>query len=109
MQFEWNEVKNKANKKKHKVSFEVAKLIFDDPYIISVLEAFWLPEERWNSIGFAADTVLLFVAHTGKEDEYGKEVIGILSARKAEKNEREKYLYGHSKNAKRARAINFDA
>jgi uncharacterized protein len=30
-QFDWCEVKSRANLKKHKVSFETASLVFDDP------------------------------------------------------------------------------
>ena len=31
MRFEWDEVKNRRNLRKHKISFESAKLVFDDP------------------------------------------------------------------------------
>ena len=34
--FEWDEVKAKANFKKHKVSFEEGKTIFNDPFFIYV-------------------------------------------------------------------------
>jgi uncharacterized DUF497 family protein len=30
--FVWDEVKNKANQRKHGISFELAQLIFDDPH-----------------------------------------------------------------------------
>jgi len=36
--FEWNEEKNRRNLAKHKVSFETAKLIFEDPRAVSMLE-----------------------------------------------------------------------
>ena len=29
--FEWNDIKARANLEKHEVSFEVARLVFDDP------------------------------------------------------------------------------
>jgi uncharacterized protein len=38
MRLEWNEKKNLANRRKHKVSFETATLVFEDPHAISVLE-----------------------------------------------------------------------
>ena len=31
MRFEWDEQKNRRNRVKHKVSFETAKVVFDDP------------------------------------------------------------------------------
>jgi len=35
MKFEWDENKNTINKVKHKISFETASLVFNDPdYII---------------------------------------------------------------------------
>ena len=36
MRFVWDEVKNRANKAKHGVRFEIAKLVFDDPLHVSV-------------------------------------------------------------------------
>lgn len=35
MQFEWDETKNKLNQRKHGVSFEEAKMVFDDPFQLS--------------------------------------------------------------------------
>jgi hypothetical protein len=35
MQFEWSEAKNKLNQRKHGVSFEEAKMVFDDPFQLS--------------------------------------------------------------------------
>jgi uncharacterized protein len=32
MFFEWDESKNRSNPLKHKVSFETATLVFDDPH-----------------------------------------------------------------------------
>ncbi len=34
MKFEWDEEKNIINKEKHKISFETAAYVFDDPYYI---------------------------------------------------------------------------
>ena len=93
--FEWDENKNRANQKKHHVSFEVATLIFDDPDIISILdERFDYAEDRWISIGLALGRVELVVAHTVMENEDGEEIIRIISARKATAAEKEKYLCG---------------
>ena len=35
MQFTWDERKNRANQRKHGISFETAALVFDDPYHVS--------------------------------------------------------------------------
>jgi uncharacterized DUF497 family protein len=35
MSFEWDEAKNRADRKKHDVTFETAALIFDDPYALT--------------------------------------------------------------------------
>ena len=95
--FEWDENKNRTNQNKHRVSFEVASLIFDDPNIISILdERFDYPEERWISLGLASNRVELVVAHTVMENEDGEEVIRIISARRATNAEKEKYLRGDS-------------
>lgn len=93
MKFEWSENKNRTNKKKHGISFEVAKLIFDDPCLISVLDKRF-DEERWYSIGSSSE-IMLFVAHTVEVNENGEEIIRIISARKAQKSERERYLQNY--------------
>ena len=37
MRFVWDQEKSQRNRAKHKVSFELAKLVFDDPFI----SAYW--------------------------------------------------------------------
>lgn len=97
MYFEWDEKKNKINIQKHGVSFDIAKLVFDDPHLLSILDhRFNCQEERWCTIGSAAGRVLLLVVHTVQENEHGEEIIRIISARKAEKSERRAYLQNHS-------------
>jgi uncharacterized DUF497 family protein len=97
MYFEWDKKKNKANIQKHAVSFDSAKLIFDDPHLLSVLDnRYGYEEERWHSIGSAMSLVILFVAHTVRVDKNGEEVIRIISARKAKESERKRYLQNHA-------------
>jgi len=36
MRFEWDEGKNRRNLAKHKVSFETASLVFEDPRALSI-------------------------------------------------------------------------
>ena len=80
MTFEWDENKNRINKKKHGVSFEMAARVFLDPNVIVVSDP-EIFEERWNAIGFVGS--LLFVVYTERDNDK----IRIISARKATKEE----------------------
>ncbi len=91
MKFEWNEEKNQLNKDKHGVSFEEAKEVFDDPLQLSKLDQrFNYFEERWRTIGSTKKYQILVVANMFFTDE-GEELIRIISARKANTNERNSY------------------
>lgn len=90
MRFEWDPGKNLLSIAKHKLSFETAKLIFQDPQIHSELERVVDGEERWQSIGYLNNVLTVLVAHTVR-DEDGEEIIRILSARKATPHERRRY------------------
>jgi hypothetical protein len=93
MRFIWEERKSRRNLAKHKVSFETAMLVFDDPRAISRLDRIEHGEERWQTLGLAGRIVVLLVAHT-YYDEDGEEVIRIISARKATPHERKMYEQG---------------
>ena len=69
MRFEWDENKNRGNRKKHGVGFETAKLVFDDPLHISIQDRFENGEERWRTVGLAGGVVLLLVAHTTRDED----------------------------------------
>ena len=88
--FEWDESKNRTNIVKHGISFETAKLVFDDPHVVSFPERNVEGEERWQSPGSADRIVIFTVAHTVQDGE-GNEVIQIISARKASPSERRRY------------------
>jgi uncharacterized DUF497 family protein len=61
--------------------------VFNDPNYIKIYdEAHSIDEERWNIIGMIND-IILFVVETEITDN----LIRIISARKANKNERETY------------------
>jgi hypothetical protein len=90
MRFVWDETKNRRNRAKHKVTFETASLVFDDPHAISTLDRIDEGEERWQTLGLAGGIVVLLVAHTFRGDS-GEEVIRIISARKATPQERKAY------------------
>ncbi len=90
MRFEWNEQKNRANRRKHGVSFETAQRVFDDPLQLSRLGYEENEEERWQTIGLIEGEVVLVVAHTYRQ-QGDDEIIRIISARKATRHERRHY------------------
>jgi len=92
----WDEEKNRSNRRDHKVSFEIAELVFDDPLAVTLPDPYQ-DEERWRTIGSPSmsSDVLLFVVHTWPErNEAGEEVGRIISARKATRLERKAYEEG---------------
>ncbi len=98
MKFEWDELKNISNIKKQGVSFEEAKEVFFDPLHISILDKrFDYLEERWITLGNTKENKLLVVANLYFNNT-GEEVIRIISARRATKNERQNYEeYGNGR------------
>ncbi len=88
--FEWDEYKAKLNLKKHQVSFEEAKTIFDDPLAVTIDDPDHSDdEERYIDIGFSAKGRLLVVVYT----ERGM-AIRVISCRKA--NDAERRVYNES-------------
>jgi uncharacterized DUF497 family protein len=90
MQFEWNAQKNRENQLKHRVSFETATLVFNDPHALTVPDRIEGDEERWHTIGMAGGTLLVLVAYTYRGTQ-SDERIRIFSARKATPRERQIY------------------
>lgn len=90
MRLEWDERKSRQNRAKHGISFETARLVFEDPQAISIQDRYENGEERWQTIGRVGHEVILLVAHTC-DDEECEEVIRIISARKATPRERKAY------------------
>ena len=93
MRFEWDPNKSRANLRKHRVSFETAVRVFDDPNHLSVQDRFEGDEERWQTIGLIGGIAVLIVAHTVAETS-GEDVVRIISARKATPTERRRYHEG---------------
>lgn len=89
--FEWDIEKEKQNNRKHKISFVRATSIFRDPNQISIFdEGHSDNEERWITLGFDENGVLLVVIHTFKQTELNVD-IRIISARKANQTEIKQY------------------
>ena len=89
MKIIWDENKNKENILKHKVSFEEAETVFCDPNGKLINDPDHSNEEdRFIILGLSKILNLLVVCHCYREDD---EIIRIITARKATKNERNKY------------------
>ena len=92
IEFDWDEPKNKANRKKHGIWFEEAQSIFDDVYGRLFLDSEHSDDEdRFVLIGYNSSRKLLVVIHCHRESD---SVIRIVSARKATKRERVFYEKG---------------
>lgn len=81
MQFEWDDDKASKNAKKHRVSFEQAQQVFNDPRSVPFedLEHSTDDETRYMMIGMSSID-LLVVSFT-----YRDEVVRLISARRPEK------------------------
>ena len=88
MEFEWDENKNASNKKKHGVSFEEAKSVFTDQFARLISDPDHSEDEdRFILLGTSIHSRLLVVCHCVRVNDS----IRIISARKADKQEREIY------------------
>src|SRR5258707_82713 len=78
--FEWDDAKAAGNHRRHKITFEQAREVFADPFIIE-----WVDkgqdehEQRLSAIGMVENR-LLFVAYTMRGD-----TIRVISARRADR------------------------
>lgn len=85
-EFEWDDDKAASNAEKHGVSFAQARAVFRDPFAIELLDdRADYGEDRYILIGAAA-AGLLVVVYTERQGRNR-----IISARKAEPNERRFY------------------
>jgi len=87
MNFEWDEDKAKSNKSKHKVPFEEAQTVFDDPfYLIFADPDHSKKEARFLALGASNRNRVLVVAYTERRG-----ATRLISARKATRTERKYY------------------
>ena len=85
----WDEEKNRSNQKKHGVSFEEAMTVFyDDNSVLFDDPDHSFGEERFLIIDITDTEQLCIVSHCYRDDN---EVLRIISARKATKNEQNIY------------------
>jgi uncharacterized DUF497 family protein len=92
IRFEWDPRKAEANRRKHGISFELAKEAFEDEFQTRAMRGFEEGEERWWTMGLVGPWILI-VIHTWIENEK-EDVIRIISARKATASERRRYEEG---------------
>ena len=86
--FEWDDKKSASNEKKHGVSFDEAKSIFTDQFARLIADPDNSDEEdRFILLGTSIHSRLLVVCHCVRMNDS----IRIISARKADKQEREIY------------------
>lgn len=89
--FEWHEEKAIENLEKHKVGFEEAKTVFNDPFLMTFNDHEHSSiEQRYVNIGISSKGQTLIVIHTEREG-----TIRIISCRRATKNERRMYEEGN--------------
>ena len=98
VRYEWDEAKNAVNQRKHGgVSFELATLVFQDERCLVGLDRVdnRTGEQRWHAIGVVkiepGSAAVLLTVHVYREDNYGEEIIRIISARGAEEGEIRRY------------------
>jgi uncharacterized protein len=88
----WDPKKNRVNIAKHKLNFETAQLVFDDPGAASRLDPY-PDEERWQTIGRIGE-ITIIVIHTAPQTDPEEEDGRIISARRAKDHERKAYEEG---------------
>lgn len=92
IQFEWDKNKDLINRKKHGLCFEEAKEVFDDDDAILFDDPdHSVGEERFLIIGMIRSKKICIVSHCFRDNG---NVIRIISAREATKNEKNVYWEG---------------
>ncbi len=87
--FSWDDRKDRANQRKHGVSFEEAATAFaDENARLKHDPDHSQDEDRFILLGFSAKLRVLVVAHAWRQDETE---VRIISARKAMRKERKQY------------------
>lgn len=87
--FEWDEDKNRANKRKHGISFEEARTVFHDENATEFSDPDHSDDEdRFIMLGMSFRLRVLVVCHCHRKKD---SVIRIISARKANGDEERNY------------------
>ena len=84
--FEWDDAKAASNRRHHKITFEQAREVFADPFIIEwINEGQDEHEQRFSALGLVENR-LVFVAYAMRGN-----AIRIISARRAKRHEQDHY------------------
>jgi len=87
--FEWDKAKESFNRRKHGISFEEAQTVFIDEHALLIHDPDHSEDEdRFILLGLSMRLRLLVVCHSYRKSD---EVIRIISARKATKDETRQY------------------
>jgi len=87
VEFDWDEKKDRSNQGKHRISFSLASLVFLDENRKEELDETSLDGKRWITLGLA-DGQEIVVVYTMRG-----EMMRLISARGADKYEREDYWH----------------
>ena len=87
LRFRWDSRKAAENLRKHRVSFNEATTVFDDPLSVTILDPdHSVGEQRFLLLGVSNRRRLLVVAHSERDES-----IRIINARRADRQERQMY------------------
>jgi len=86
MSFEWDEEKDRSNRRKHGIGFDEARQIFDGPVLTRVDDREDYGEVREISLGLLSPDAALMVVHMARGEK-----TRLISARKANRQERKIY------------------
>jgi len=85
--FEWDEKKANENLKRHNISFDEAKTVFNDPFSITIYDPdHSATEHRYIDIGLSSKGKLIVVSYVERDKN-----TRIISSRKATKKEQRHY------------------
>jgi uncharacterized DUF497 family protein len=88
VEFSWDDKKDRANQRKHGISFSLASLVFSDDNRMEQVDENSLDEERLITIGLI-DGQEIVVVYTMRDG-----ITRLISARGADRYEREDYWHG---------------
>ena len=87
MRYEWDEKKNNENVRKHGLDFADAWQVFQNLLFVKPDVRDDYDEDRWIGIGMMFNGIVVVLVFTERKQE----TIGVISLRKATKNERTRY------------------
>ena len=89
MRFEWDATKEKANRRKHGISFDEAQTVFFDEHAVQFFDPDRSEDEdRFILLGMSFKLRVIVVCHCFRESET---VVRLFSARRADKGEEQEY------------------